>query len=304
MTAKITIKQLEAFVAVADHGAFNRAAETLATTQPNISSRIAALEAALAIKLMDRDAGSVRLTSQGQDMLDHARRVLASLDDLSMAAGNAALIDGVLRLGVTEMIAHTWLRDFLKAMRTDFPNVSVEVTVDLSATIGKNLHQRRIDLALHNAPFAHDVDGKIPLGSWPLVWVAAPGLVPAQTAPLKAGDLVAQTVIMHSRYTGLHDEIAAHFQAMRHPAQNLVSSSNLAVCLHMAMEGFGVSAVPYVMASKALAQKTLGQVPYEWLPTALTFEARFEAHRSPAFVKRAASIAADIARSNLERDGR
>lgn len=55
--AQVSLKQLEAFVAVADLGTFRRAAERLNTTQPNISARIAQLEAQMKVSLMERDAG-------------------------------------------------------------------------------------------------------------------------------------------------------------------------------------------------------------------------------------------------------
>ena len=60
--AGLRLRQLEAFVAVAEQGSFRRAADRLNTTQPNISARIAALEAQLGQRVMDRDAGRVALT--------------------------------------------------------------------------------------------------------------------------------------------------------------------------------------------------------------------------------------------------
>ena len=53
-----TLKQIEAFVQVADLASFRRAAARLNTTQPNISARICALETLLDTRLMDRDAGT------------------------------------------------------------------------------------------------------------------------------------------------------------------------------------------------------------------------------------------------------
>ncbi|MFD2854384.1 LysR family transcriptional regulator [Seohaeicola zhoushanensis] len=117
----VTLKQLEAFVWIADLGSFRAAAERLNTTQPNISARIAALEEILNVTLMERDAGSVRLTPRGRDLLDHARAVLRQTEALIAASGQKALFDGTLRLGVTEMIVHTWLKDFLRALRAQFP---------------------------------------------------------------------------------------------------------------------------------------------------------------------------------------
>lgn len=70
---KLNLKQIEAFVWVADLGTFRKAAARLHTMQPNISGRIAALETALDTRLMERDAGSVRLTTQGQKLLSYAR---------------------------------------------------------------------------------------------------------------------------------------------------------------------------------------------------------------------------------------
>jgi len=76
--AQISIKQLEAFVQVSDYGSFRRAAERLHTTQPNISARIAGLEAQLDLRLLDRDAGSVRLTPAGAMLLPKARSTISS----------------------------------------------------------------------------------------------------------------------------------------------------------------------------------------------------------------------------------
>ena len=74
--SQITLKQLEAFVFVVDTGTFRAAATALGTTQPNISARITALEAALDETLLIRDAGSVRLTVNGERLLQKTREVL------------------------------------------------------------------------------------------------------------------------------------------------------------------------------------------------------------------------------------
>jgi DNA-binding transcriptional LysR family regulator len=71
-----TLKQLEALIWVADLGSFRKAAAHLNTTQPNISARIAGLEATLGVTLMLRDAGSVQLSDKGAEILQAARRVV------------------------------------------------------------------------------------------------------------------------------------------------------------------------------------------------------------------------------------
>jgi len=289
----VNLKQLEAFIWVADLGSFRRAADRLNTTQPNISARISKLESALGITLMERDAGSVRLTARGRDMLDHARVVLRSTEALISASGRANQLDGTLRLGVTEMIVHTWLRELLKQLRDDYPNVTVELTVDMSANLEGELHQRSIDLALQNAPFSRQTSGNIALGTYPLVWVAAPGL--ALPARPRAEDLAMHPILTHARHTRLYQEIAAHF-AHAGGRTRLVPSSNLASCIYMVSEGMGIAALPAAMVVRELARCELVQVGYKWVPDSLRFHARYDAEKAPLFVASAAKIAARVAR--------
>ena len=130
-----TLKQLEALIWVADLGSFRRAAAHLNTTQPNISARISGLEATLGVTLMQRDAGSIRLTEKGTALLAQARRVLREAEALVETAARPDLIDDSLRLGVTEVVASTWLRPFLRALAEVYPNLTVELTVDLSLSL-------------------------------------------------------------------------------------------------------------------------------------------------------------------------
>jgi len=65
--SRLTLKQIEAFVRVIDVGSFGKAALSLGTTRPNISSRISSLETTLGITLMLRDGGSIALTREGGD---------------------------------------------------------------------------------------------------------------------------------------------------------------------------------------------------------------------------------------------
>ncbi len=290
---RLNLKQLEAFVWVADLESFRRAADRLNTTQPNISARIAGLEQALGTTLMMRDAGSVRLTGKGQDLLAHARRVLDATDALIVAADQKALIEGTLRLGVTEMIVHTWLRAYLRQLKDIYPRLTVELTVDFSVNLEKGLAERTLDLALQNEPFTRLATGQIEIGSYDLVWVAAPGLgLPVvQTAKT----LASQPILTHARDTRLYEEVAAHFGTRRDLAPRLVPSTNLATCQTMTIDGMGIAALPSAMVAQDLAVGTLTQLHYDWVPQPLHFFARFDAKRAPRVVSEAAAVAVQIA---------
>ncbi len=288
----LTLKQLETFVRVADLGSFRKAAERLNTTQPNISSRISSLESALQVTLMERDAGSVRLTSRGHELLQHARNVLGATEKLAQASGNNGLYIGVLKLGVTEIIAHTWLRHFLKAFKTQFPDVVVELTVDLSTHLKKELFSRSIDLTFQSGPFNRETTGNQTLGSYPLIWAAAPSLPLCDSDTLAIEDLAAHPILTPARDTVPYRQISEHFTG--HSAR-LVPSSHLAVSLHMTVDAMGIGTLPAAMISNELASGELIQLAYEWTPDDLHFLARYDAQHTPGYVAAAATLAAEIA---------
>ena len=175
--SQITLKQLEAFAFVVDAGTFRAAAAALGTTQPNISARIAALEAALDEALLIRDAGSVRLTEKGESLLIKTREVLWAGEALIEEAGRRELIEETLRLGVTELVACTWLQGFLRRMKEAYPNVRIQLEVDLSTAIDRRLMEGQLDLALQTGPFKSKTFASDPLGQEAYCWVANSNLI-------------------------------------------------------------------------------------------------------------------------------
>ena len=73
---KITLRQVEIFVAVADAGHFGRAAEALEISQPTVSQEVSRLERALGVALLDRSGRSAKLTQAGEAMAIEGRQLL------------------------------------------------------------------------------------------------------------------------------------------------------------------------------------------------------------------------------------
>ncbi len=91
--------RLEAFVAVAAEASFTRGAARIGVTQSAASQRIAKLEDELGATLFVRGRDAVRLTSEGEALLRHARACEGLEDELRSALGAASGISGVLRIG-------------------------------------------------------------------------------------------------------------------------------------------------------------------------------------------------------------
>ena len=106
-------KRIEAFFWVAKLRSFSKAAEQQCTTQPAISSRIAILEKELDVKLFERDGNAkVLLTPKGHELIPYAEKLVYFSKKFANAANNSVAYSGLLRLGVSETIAHSWLSTF------------------------------------------------------------------------------------------------------------------------------------------------------------------------------------------------
>jgi len=290
--SQMTLKQLEAFVFVVDTGTFRAAASALGTTQPNISARISSLETALNTTLLIRDAGSLSLTTKGAALLEKARNVLWAGEALLEEAGRQDLIEERLRLGVTELVACTWLRDFLRRLNVVYPNLRVELQVDLSTVIDQRLSEGQLDLAFQTEPFKTNAYTSVPLGVEPYCWVARPDLVAALGQAPTMTDMFRHVVLTHAKHT--QAGISLHRYAATHKLDvgQIVHSSALSACLPMVLEGLGVALLPKVLVRDDVTAGHLNEICTDWLPPPLSFFGRFAVQRAPLFVGKAAQIGA------------
>lgn len=125
----VTLRQLRVFVSVARHLSFARAAEELHLTPPAISMQVKELEEQVGLPLFDRSGRSVSLTTVGEYVLAHAKRVLAVMKDAEdMVARFRGLQGGELNIGMVST-AKYFLPRLLALFRAEHPNVEVRLHV-------------------------------------------------------------------------------------------------------------------------------------------------------------------------------
>ncbi|MEN8895163.1 MAG: LysR family transcriptional regulator [Yoonia sp.] len=295
----LNLKQLEALVWTAELRSFRKAADHLNTTQPNISARIAGLEKTLGIVLMQRSAGSVQLTEVGEDILRTARDVLATTEQIVAIAQRQDLISDRLRLGVTELVACTWLHAFLRRIKSRYPALNVELTVDLSRNLDAGLTGHQLDLAVQTAPFNSVAAGNVALGVYPYVWVASPRIASELTGQQGIANLLPHGILTHARHTQAYVELSAHMRSSGLPTTRIASSNSMASCVQMAADGMGVSLLPKALVANALAVQDLIEIDLDWTPSALQFAARYPGEKSAGHIADIAQLAAEAAAEHL-----
>lgn len=149
------LRHLAYFVAVAEEGSFTRAAEALAVSQPTLSKQIRALENSLGTRLFERDRSGVELTSAGQALLPHARRILIETENATRSVHEvASLRRGRVRMGATPSMVEGLLAPVLTRFRSEHPGIDIEIHEAGSRDLTAELSTGRIDLALLIVPLA------------------------------------------------------------------------------------------------------------------------------------------------------
>ena len=151
------LRHLRYFAAVAEERHFGRAAKRLHIAQPPLSRQIQALEAELGFLLFIRSRRRIELTSAGDVLLSHTRRVFDALE-LGIAEAKRASKgeSGRITVGYISSLAYSGLTELLRAFRASFPGVEVALRELPPADQVDALKSGRIDVGFVRAPLEDD----------------------------------------------------------------------------------------------------------------------------------------------------
>jgi DNA-binding transcriptional LysR family regulator len=120
------------FSLLARTGSFSAAARELEVTTPAVSKRLAQMEARLGVLLLNRTTRRISLTHEGEIYLDHARRILAEIDDMEqLVASSMGAPKGLLRVNATFGFG----RSHVAPLISRFVKANPEVQVQLQLTV-------------------------------------------------------------------------------------------------------------------------------------------------------------------------
>jgi DNA-binding transcriptional LysR family regulator len=122
----LTFKHLEALYWVVELGGFAQAAARLHTTQSAVSKRVQELEELFDAPLFDRTLRKARPTDKGLEMHLIAKELLEQRDAAVERFSRPEVIERRLRIGVTEVVAMTWLPALLSRITQAYPKVIIE----------------------------------------------------------------------------------------------------------------------------------------------------------------------------------
>jgi len=145
----MNFKQMYYFVEVAESGGFSKASYSLPLAQSALSRHIRLLEEEFDTKLLLRTGRGVKLTEQGEYLLEQAKDILDKKQEIERTL--TAWYDypsGVVKVGLPPTIVLSCSAQIIRAVGEEFPDISIQITEQLSKDIGDNLSAGRFDLGV------------------------------------------------------------------------------------------------------------------------------------------------------------
>lgn len=143
----MNLKQLEAFVEVAQSGSFSKAARKLFLTQPTISAHIAALEKELDVRLFVRNTKEVALSPDGQKLYTYARQILDLTDRIRMEFGRHAQEEKTcITIAASTIPSQYLLPEILARFNEKYPGEQLRILESDSAQVAEQVAEGAVDI--------------------------------------------------------------------------------------------------------------------------------------------------------------
>lgn len=289
----ITLKQLEALLWIAEFGTFERAAAKLNTTQSAISKRMHELETSTGIAIFNRSERKAQLTDGGDQVLVLARQMLALQDQIVSLKGGENQPFRRLRLGVTELTAFTWLPRLVAAIRTNYPNVTLEPQVDTTRALNESLAEDKIDIIAVPGTSFESTFTSLPLAKVTNVWIARPGLVKGRRS-FKLTDLYEHTILMQGRRSGSGLFLNKWMEARGVFFPRSIATDSLTALAGLAVAGLGVGYLPRQCFQPLFSKKMLTILAVRPALPAVPYSAVYRNDRPSALTSTIAKLMRDV----------
>src|ERR1044072_4664660 len=289
----IDFRTIQTFLWVATLRSFRGAAEKLNTTQPAVSMRIAQLEDLLGVRLLERDRRVVAPTPKGQELIGYAERLMRLRAEMIEAVGDRSTMRGIVRLGCPETIVHTSLPELIERGNAAYPNLELEIEVDITPTLRERLATRDLDLALLLGPIGDPNIHSRPLCSFPLAFVAGSKIkLPAKPVGLET--TAKYPIVTSSRNTHPYIVVREMFARAGLPV-TIHASASLATVVRMALDGIGIAVIPPAILHNMAAVGKLRPVKTTAKLPSLNFVVSWPASPDSFAARMVAEIAVQVA---------
>jgi DNA-binding transcriptional LysR family regulator len=238
-------KQIEAFIAVAKHKSFSKAADAIYLSQPTISAQVSALERELDIQLFDRISKEVTLTSYGEAFLEYALDIIntrnAAVSHLSSFTNS---VSGKFTLAASSTPCNSIVPVLIEEFSSKYPQVTFNILEMPSGDIIENILKFDCEVGLVGSHVKDERINSYKLSEDELILISKPSLNLADKVSID--DLLNYKFIFRERHSATRKRFEKALLDAELNVEKLkvcCEANSLDTLLQLVKRGVGISIV-------------------------------------------------------------
>ena len=194
------ITGVQLFARIVETGSFSKASSDLGITQPTATKHVAALEAQLGARLLNRNTRGVSATEIGALYYEKCKAIQRELDEAdSLAALLQSKVRGQLRISTSVAFGRRVVTPLALKFMREHPDITLDLSFDDRYV---NLVEQGVDVALRMGRLADSALGARYLGSNPWLTAAAPDYLARRGTPNTPAELASHDCLVYSSVQG------------------------------------------------------------------------------------------------------
>ncbi|WP_027801853.1 LysR family transcriptional regulator [Paraburkholderia dilworthii] len=241
----LNLRDIRAFIAVAQTGSFTQAATRLHLSQPALTVQIRRLEETLGLRLFDRNSRNVALTPTGRDLLPLLQKSLHDMEHVlidARALGDGA--SGTVRIACLPTFAASSLPELVQNLKKAVPRVSFQVRDVVASMVNTLVRNEEADIGLTGGELD---DGNLEVlhaGIDRLVVVCPKQHVLAKRRRITLADLAATPLVLTAQGTSVRAVVDSAFVNARCVPEIACEPTYMMSAVAMVRAGLGVTILP------------------------------------------------------------
>lgn len=256
------LKQLRAFLMVAETGNVTHAAALLHLVQPAVSRQIKLLEAELGAALFNRERHGMVLTDAGRGLVGYARRALLELDRAKAEiSGTSGGVKGLVTLGLLPSTIEALCATLVTTLAQEHPGIRIRLATGYAGTLAQWLRSGEVDAALlYGAEHSAQVLAR-PLIEEPL-WVIGPRQAKLHPSrPVALDQLAGRPLVLPSTPHGIRTLVDHACAGCDVQLSVLAETNDLGVQRSLVLAGHGLTILPPIAVAGDLRSGELSGAP-------------------------------------------
>lgn len=270
------LNEMAIFAVVVGSGSFTKAAEKLKLPKSTVSRKVSQLEKRVGVRLINRTTRNLKPTETGKLYFSQCQKMLEQAEEADRIVNNMqSEPSGLLRISTPLSFGTPFFIGVIKKFLEKYPKVNIEIISDNKIV---DMLEQEVDIAFRVGPLSDSSLIARNIGTARLSLCASPDYIKKYGEPKTIQDLEKHTCISIPRTPWTFQSSQGKVDFEPH---SRMTANDMEMIRNMVIEGFGIGAVPQILISEDLKNKSLVNILPEELFQERTFYLVYPSRKEP-----------------------